>query len=278
MADHALAALRQSRVKEVVILGRRAKLHAAFHNPELEELERLAGIDIEVDAGEDLFRADSLRPGERRKLRTLERLAARPKSGGRRIVMRFLGTPRALEGEDRVERMVVERNRADHDKAGNLTVHPTGQRDILECGLVVLAVGYRGAALTGLPFDGQRGVIPNRNGRVVNGDLIMPSTYVAGWAGRGSRGVIGTNRKCALQTVNALLDDLERSDPPTPRTSIDTLLRACGLAPVSRQGWDRIDRSERQAGRLAGRPRVKFSNVADMHVVAGVNEGISFNG
>ena len=48
-ADHALEALRESRVREVIVLGRRGPAQAAFTNPELLELRELTDADVFVD-------------------------------------------------------------------------------------------------------------------------------------------------------------------------------------------------------------------------------------
>src|SRR5215213_8958284 len=49
IADHALAALRASRIEEVVVLGRRGPAQAAFTSAELRELGRLDGVALHVD-------------------------------------------------------------------------------------------------------------------------------------------------------------------------------------------------------------------------------------
>src|SRR3546814_2367033 len=58
-ADHALQALRGSRIREVVVLGRRGAWQAAFNNPELEEFEHLPGVDVAVE-GDDLLAHDEV--------------------------------------------------------------------------------------------------------------------------------------------------------------------------------------------------------------------------
>src|SRR5207302_9417587 len=52
IADHALEALRASRVQEIVVLGRRGPAQAAFTNPELRELADLELADVIVDPDE----------------------------------------------------------------------------------------------------------------------------------------------------------------------------------------------------------------------------------
>ena len=45
---------------------------------------------------------------------------------------------------------------------------PTGQVEVIPCGIVFRSVGYRGVPLPGLPFDEERGTIPNDGGRVLD--------------------------------------------------------------------------------------------------------------
>src|SRR3954462_5390895 len=52
IADHALDALRTSRIRDVPVLGRRGPAQAAFTTPELRELGALAGTDVVLDASE----------------------------------------------------------------------------------------------------------------------------------------------------------------------------------------------------------------------------------
>src|SRR5579884_3719350 len=49
IADHALQVLRQSNIREVVMLGRRGPAQASFTNPELREFGKLTGVDVIVD-------------------------------------------------------------------------------------------------------------------------------------------------------------------------------------------------------------------------------------
>ena len=88
----------------------------------------------------------------------------------------------------------------------------TGVFEEIRCGLVFRAVGYRGQPLPGLPFDDRNGIIPHRDGRVIDPHTgaPLPRVYVAGWIKRGPSGVIGTNRPDAVATVRAMLADAER--------------------------------------------------------------------
>jgi ferredoxin--NADP+ reductase len=147
----------------------------------------------------------------------------------------------------------------------------TGEREELECGLVLRSIGYKGAGLAGLPFDERRGTIPNDHGRVLDPetDARVPGLYAVGWIKRGPSGVIGTNKKDAQDTVDSLLADLESGLMPEPSDSDDPDEVAALIAErcpdhVTFAGWKAIDRAEVELGEPLGRPRVKFTSVAEM--------------
>jgi ferredoxin--NADP+ reductase len=169
----------------------------------------------------------------------------------------------AILGEERVEAIEVERNRLVPDGRGSLRAEPTGERETIECGLVFRSVGYRGVALPEVPFDEARGTIRNEAGRVVDEDgEVVPGVYVAGWIKRGPTGVIGTNKKDAVETVGLLLEDeqagrIERR-PGATAEAVEALLAERGASPVLYDGWTSIDRVEKAAGEPHGRPRAKL--------------------
>jgi ferredoxin/flavodoxin---NADP+ reductase len=161
------------------------------------------------------------------------------------------------------------RNRLVHDDEGRLRAEPTDVEEVLETGLVFRAVGYTGVPLPGLPFDERGGVIPNVAGRVVD----TPRTYVTGWIKRGPSGVIGTNKKCATDTVSTLLGDLAagslHADEPADPEIIYQELAARRRELVTYEAWERIDEAERVAGETLGRPRVKFTTFDELLRAAG---------
>jgi ferredoxin--NADP+ reductase len=273
IADHALAALSRATVREVVILGRRGPLEAAFHNPELEELAHLPGVDIAV-AGATLpsdheMRCDGTDWHVRRKIANLRALADRPPSvGGRRIIFQFHSAVTSVTGHGRVEHIELSPTTASRAAAHLHRPPPV----LLDAGLIFRATGYRGSPVLGLPFDETAAVIPNRSGRVLIEDTALPGVYVTGWAKRGCRGVIGSNRACAAETVDAVIEDwarvrLHRHAPPSAE-AVAVLESRTKI--VSQSGWRRIDAAERAVGALAGRPRTKFvARDAMMRAAAG---------
>jgi ferredoxin--NADP+ reductase len=276
-ADHALEVLSQSSVREVVVAGRRGPAQAAFTNPELRELADIDGVDVVVDPVE-LERALAIPdpntdPTAVRNVKTLREYAERPLTHERRIVLRFLLSPTELRGDEHgVREVVFVRNELAADDSGALRARATDEVETISAGLVMRAIGYRGLPLGEVPFDERRHIIPNTHGRVLEDGSQRPGEYVVGWIKRGPTGVIGTNKKDAQETVDALLEDLAAGripDPPAPDpTEIESALRARKPSLVTYAGWDQIDRHERTLGEPHGRPRVKLTSIDEMLEVA----------
>jgi ferredoxin--NADP+ reductase len=256
-ADAAIAAICGASIKEIVVVGRRGPAQAAFTTPELIELGELAGADVIVDPA-DLEGVVGTDTNSERNIEVLRGYAAREPSGKpKRVVLKFLSSPIAILGEDRVEGIELATNVLDAD---NRAVQ-TDERELLPCGIVFRSVGYRGVALPGVPFDEKSGTIPNRGGRV------EPGLYAAGWIKRGPTGVIGTNKKDATETVELLLEDAAAGRLPRREATaadVDALLDERGVRRVTYAGWQAIDEHERSAGDRLGRPRVKLCSWDDL--------------
>ncbi len=262
----AIAAIVGSRLREIVMLGRRGPVQAAFTNPELKELGELAGADVivdpadlELDPASEAALADD-RSTARRNLDVLREYAARtPEGKPRRLVLRFCISPVAILGDGKVEAIEVVRNMLVADETGQVRAVATEARETIPCGLVLRSVGYRGVALPGVPFDESGGVIPNLEGRVLDaGGAPIPGLYCAGWIKRGPSGVIGTNKKDANETAQHLLEDAEAGVLRQGEGDLEELLVERGLPFVEYMGWEAIDAHERALGTPHGRPRVKL--------------------
>lgn len=272
IADYALEALDTSRVREVILLGRRGPAQAAFTPAELGEFGEMADADIVVapeDAAVDPLSAEWLASsGDRdaqKNVALLKEYAERPLTGKpRRIIIRFLVSPVQIVGNGRVEGIEVIKNELVQRPDGSLAAQATNQTEIIPCGLVFRSVGYKGVALPGLPFDDRAGIIPNTLGRVTD----TPGVYVTGWIKRGPSGVIGTNKPDSVETVECILQDfgtgqLEISSSSTT-DSIETLLIQRGVSFVTFMDWQKLDQLEIDNGAKFGRPRLKFTAVTDM--------------
>ena len=284
IADYALEALRESRVKEVHMLGRRGPAQAAFTNPEIQELAELPHAD--ATALPEEVQLDELSQGvvERtrdhttmKKVEVLQGVAARaPQGKPRRLVLRFLVSPTELLGRDHhVHGMRLVRNRLEATSAGTLVARATGEVEELPAGLVFRSVGYRGVPLPGVPFNEKWGVILNEKGRVLDPDTQEPrrGLYTAGWIKRGPSGVIGTNKPDAAETVANMRADLEQGlalSPGHPQAeAVDALVRERQPHAFSYADWRKLNEIEVTRGRAAGRPRIKFTRVEEMLAALG---------
>lgn len=187
----------------------------------------------------------------------------------KRIVLRFLASPVAMHGDERVKSVEFVHNEIRQSPDGTIRAHPTSSTEVIETGLVLRSIGYRGTPVPGVPFDADRGIIPNHDGRVLDPRTNEPltGTYVTGWIKRGPSGVIGTNKKCAHETVSQLLTDFTAGRLSRPHNGHDELAELVGQRQPDRvdfAGWKMIDAAERAQGRRQGRPRAKFTDVASM--------------
>ncbi len=260
-ADHALDHFGRSTVDEVILLGRRGPAQAAFTNPEVRELGELARADVVCDPQQVAEATEPGTPTQQRNVELFRDYAARePQGKTHRIELRFLRSPLEIlgEGEDGpVTGVRVSVNRLEDGRAV-----PTGEEEVIECGLVLRSIGYRGRPLEGLPWDSKRGLIANEGGRVGRGE------YCVGWIKRGPSGVIGTNKKHAADTVARILEDEQAGTLGTPADA-DPDAVAAWLAErvpdaITWEGWQAIDAAERAAGEAQGRPRVKLVTLAEL--------------
>lgn len=274
IADHALAVFAESAVTDIYMLGRRGPVQAKFTTKELSELGELANADIIVKPEEIALDpvSEAALAGQRvaqRNLETLRAFATKPVAGKpRRIHLRFLVSPVEILGTERVEGLVIERNRLDERQQAV----GTGEYETLDVQMVLRSVGYRGVPLDGVPFDTRAHVVPNTAGRITHDGAVVPGEYVTGWIKRGPSGLIGTNKADSVETVRSLIADA----PGLPRAvdgdpaAVDALLAERGIHYVTMRDWMTLDRHEMALGEAQGRPRVKLVHVDEMltHIAA----------
>ncbi len=280
IADYALDALSQSRIKEVYILGRGGPAQAAFTNPECKELGELAGADIAVVADEvkldplsEKSVEDSGDKALRKKIELLQGFSGRT-SGGKpkKLTLRFLVSPVELYGDDagKVVGMKIVKNELYFSDDGSLRPRPTEQFEDVAVDMVFRSVGYRGVALADLPFNDSWGIVPNEKGRVIDreGERAVTGLYVSGWIKRGPTGIIGTNKPDAGETVECMLEDLAAGAVLGPAAAGgESALEMVEKAQpdfVSWSDWKRLQEIEEERGKQQGRPRVKLTSVRDM--------------
>jgi ferredoxin--NADP+ reductase len=285
MAAHAVEALRHSNIREVFLLGRRGPAQAAFTNPEVKEIGEMADADVVVRPDEvqldPLSQAQVDAANDRmlvKKIEILQGYALRkPEGKRRRLHVRFLVSPVELlaDGRGRVRAMRLVRNRLVASSSGSISAEPAGEFEDLDVGLVFRSVGYRGVALSEVPFDERRGVVPNDKGRVLDAATGEPVSglYAAGWIKRGPSGVIGTNKPDAAETVAQMVADVERGAHWTPgepdARAVEALVLSRQPLAVTYADWRRLDELECSQGAACGRPRLKFASIEEMLAALG---------
>jgi ferredoxin/flavodoxin---NADP+ reductase len=266
--DAAIEAIAGSGIREIVVLGRRGPVQAAWTSTELQEMDELAGADIAVDPAElelDEASAAELEAASnvvQRNFELLRGFASREPTGKPKVVrLWFRVSPVAFVGDRRVEAIEVVRNRLEPDGSGSVRAVATDERELIPAEIVFRSVGYHGVPLDEVPFDPRTGTIPNAGGRVLDeGGEPIPGVYAAGWIKRGPTGVIGTNKKDATETVDLLLEDARAGRLPSPEAdgTLEALLAERGVEAVMYEGWEAIDALERSRGEPQGRPRIKL--------------------
>ncbi|HEX3774095.1 MAG TPA: FAD-dependent oxidoreductase [Polyangiaceae bacterium] len=265
----ALRALHESRVREIVLLGRRGAAQAAFDQAELADIAELADVAVSIDGDLPPIELSALDAAARKNVEYLQKLASSPaKSTARRVRLRFQASPVEILGQDRVTGIVVEHNTLQQAADGSVSARGSGKLEEISCGLVFRSIGYRGVAIAGVPFDEARGVIPNQHGRILGADgHALPGFYTAGWIKRGPTGLVGTNKSDAKETVQALLADarlLQATHAPCHPERIVDRLRELGLRALSFADWQKLDLFELEAGKAKGKVREKLVSVEAM--------------
>ncbi|HXT22910.1 MAG TPA: FAD-dependent oxidoreductase, partial [Thermoanaerobaculia bacterium] len=283
IGDHALEHLRTTGIREVWVLARRGPVQAKCSPPELKEIAELDGVQVVVDPAEleiDAASAEELAADRaaQKNLELFRQLAAVPPDPSKvHVRFRFCVSPVEVLGRDgKVAGLRLERNRLDPDGRGGTRAVGTGEHEDLPVTMVIRAIGYKSLPLVDLPYDSRNGIVPNREGRVVNpaGDAL-PGEYVVGWVKRGPTGLIGTNKPDSAETVQAMLADLPKAEP-LPAAAADpdavpSLLAARGARAVDYAEWQRLDAREVERGAPQGRPRVKFLRLEEMLLELGID-------
>jgi ferredoxin/flavodoxin---NADP+ reductase len=277
IAEHALDALAESRVKEIHVIGRRGPVQAKFTTKELRELGEIVDCATLLDPAELVLNAESEAelahrsnvngPGNMSLFRAF---ASRKAEFGRRTIrFRFHLSPAALVGDSHVQKIILTRNVLEGAPFAQIA-RPTEEQIELPCGLVFRSIGYRGVPIPGLPFDEALGTVPHASGRVVDGAETLQGLYVTGWLKRGPTGIIGTNRADSVETVQSLLAELPKvCDREKPGAeALLLLLEGRGIRTLNYHNWLMIDSAEIIRGKPKGKPREKFTRINEMLAVS----------
>jgi ferredoxin--NADP+ reductase len=247
VAEHALAKLKQSKIRTVIICGRRGPENAAFTAPELRDLPKLENTDVFIDpkqieeAIKHIEEMDEVEKDLRSNIEVMKAIAEHEKKGvARKLEIKFLSTPIEIKGNGKVEEIVFQINQVENGK-----VIATNDRFSIKAGLVITAIGYDSIEYPGVTIE---------SGRVSNiAGHVEHNVYAVGWAKRGPTGVIGTNKSESTDVVDLIIENLKE---PKTNEGITALLKS-GHEVVDQMGWEKINASEVISGEIAGKPRVK---------------------
>jgi NADPH-dependent glutamate synthase beta subunit-like oxidoreductase len=259
IVGHALNALENAKTERIMILGRRGPHQIAMTPKELGELGHLARATPRVEPGDlpDIGADALLEPGMRKSVTHLREFSAIPESfrGDKDISIDFdfYASPVAVEGDGKVERIVVERTILDDQ----LRSHGTGETYTLLCSAIISCIGYQTPPIEGVPFEHGRGRFASDEGR------ILPGLYCVGWARRGPSGTIGTNRPDGYAVVDLIGRDITGGAGKSGRQGLDALLEKRGVGVVTFNDWKKIEEAEVARAR-DGAPREKFVTIAEM--------------
>lgn len=255
IVSHALDQLTDSGVKHISILGRRGPHQIAMTPKELGELGHLERAAPHVDPSDfpDLLEDAHLEPGMRKSVTHLRDYAANPVAKPITIDFDFYAKPVAIEGNGKVERLIVERTQLDDA----LRSVGTGEHYTIDCSLIVSCIGYKTPPIEGVPYEHGRGRFANVEGR------ILPGLYAVGWARRGPTGTIGTNKPDGAMIADHIVADIGRGAGKIGRAGLDALLKERNAPIVTFRDWQKIEAAEIQNAR-DGSPREKFVEIAEM--------------
>jgi len=263
--------LQKSPVTDVHVFGRRGPMQVKFTPLELRELGELRDVDMVVHEEDfEYDEASKTAIATNKQVFVIDKVLSqwreRPAgSASRRLHLHFHARPVEVLGSLAEGVTGFRYERTVPDGAGGVT--GTGEFREVEIGALYRAVGYFGSPLDGIPFDPARGIIPNREGQVLDADdHIVPGVYATGWIKRGPVGLIGHTKSDAMETVSHLVvDQANWWAPAWPQPSaIVELLNSRGVRYTDLDGWHRLDQHEIALGAPEARARVKVVDRDEM--------------
>jgi len=254
IVGHALDALDQSAIRTVTILGRRGPHQIAMTPKELGELGHLEAASPVVEAGDfpPLEADEALEPGHRKSITILRGFADTPPDDAKpkRMVFDFFAKPVRIEGDGKVEKIIVERTELDEQGAAR----GTGETYEVPASLIITAIGYTTSPIAEVPFEG--GKFVNEGGRIAD------RLYAVGWARRGPTGTIGTNRPDGYEVADQVAAAMPSGNAGSRdgAAGLKRLLENRGVMPTDYDDWRKIEETEVARAR-PGSPREKFVRV-----------------
>jgi ferredoxin--NADP+ reductase len=260
IVGHALEALDASAIKTITILGRRGPHQIAMTPKELGELGHLEAAVPIVDLADfpPVEADEALEPGLRKSVTLLRGFADLPQDKPKRMVFDFFAKPVRIEGDGRVEKIVVEKTVLDEKGAAR----GTGETYEVPASLIITAIGYSTSPIPDVPFEG--GKFVNEGGR------ISDRLYAVGWARRGPTGTIGTNRPDGYEVAEQIAAAIpaDSGGERAGAEGLKRLLSSRGVMATDYDDWRKIEETEVARAR-PGSPREKFVRHQDWLQVLG---------
>ena len=295
IASHALSALKNSAVEEVVIIGRRGHVQASFTIKEMRELTKLTGVSVSVlhsELSSSLTEASkselSANRPKHRIVELINKIADDTTTAefngmkGKKISFRFLLSPVEILSKSgdasAVGSIVLNKNKL-VEEAGRQVAISTDEKETIACDLILKSVGYKSQSMFGVPFDPKKNVVPNLQGRVLDdsvvdeaaGNKFVEGLYVTGWLKRGPSGIIGTNITDAKETVECILSDIAQRD--TKYDKIDPIQVIPALTNDDVITWEdymriQVEEETRGRGSSPQKPREKICDLNELISIA----------
>ncbi|KAI5779220.1 hypothetical protein EDC01DRAFT_621572 [Geopyxis carbonaria] len=286
ITGYALDALSSSQIKNVQIFGRRGPLQAAFTTKELRELMSIPGVGLSpVDLSLYPTDASILTRQQKRILQLLQRgSSTNLREAKKSWELKFLRSPKSfLPSKNDCKKLGAiefEKTRLQDMKAIGTDEYEEFPADTGFRSIGYLSEPIPGLAELDIPFDIERGLIPNEEGRVVRSNLYsdcdssrtVVGTYTSGWVKRGPTGVIASTMYDAFDTADAIVNDWvtgqrEFMNHGKKTAGWDAVKEEASIRRIRSVSWDewqKIDAAERHRGKLAGKDREKFACQEEM--------------
>lgn len=273
ITSHALNALAESKVKKVVLIGRRGPLQVAFTIKEFREMLKLPGVRTTFIPEQMAGLKDHVSSLARPRKRLTELLIqassedtgqASSETSTKTFHPLFLRTPLKCIGSSRVTGIELAVNRLQGDTLQNQNAVATEARELLECGLVLRSIGYKSVqADPDIPFNHKQGCV-----------TPAPGVYSAGWLSTGPVGVILSTMSNAFESANRVVQDMNSGnlDVTVSKPGSEHILqhlREKGIATVDFAGWEKIDKVEVERGIKLGKSREKIVDISEMLQIGG---------
>jgi adrenodoxin-NADP+ reductase len=288
ITENALSILAQSNVKNVYLIGRRGPLQAAFTIKELREQLKMANCKtfwrVEDFQNINDYLEKLQRPRKRLTelmLKSLSEMQPNLSSNVRNFLPVFHRSPLKFLTTDvgRLIGLEMNINRLIGLDVSSQQCQATGQREILNCDLILRSIGYKSIQVDpDINFDTVNGCVPNVAGRVLvrknfdqagssKEDTIDPGLYVTGWLRTGPMGVILTTMSNAFEVAESVGEDLQNDHIDVKKEGFSAIrehLDRNSVPIVDWNGWLKIDNYEVEQGKKNGRPREKLCDIKKM--------------